>query len=386
MRPVLALSLLWVSLAACSVNVTGAPCHADQNCPSGEYCVGGFCRDAPANDGSEDGGGDGGEESDGGLCDGGACSACDAGATPVELACCTTPGASECSGDTLFGCTADGGAPVWSRVEDCAMDNQQCRSPGEGAPPRCLCRPNTGGVFYADPDSGALPGAGDLPTGVEEPARCRFRRLGDALPTASGFEVRVPGGVGQFDQETFPLLIPAGTTLGGYCENDGGCSRLTLKRGGGGSPLVYLSPDSGLSRFELVNGEGSATAAALGCSSGEVTIDRVAILARNPAGARLSHGIRVEGSCKLSASEVRVSGASQVGVQLSAGTLSLDGGIVSDNGSEGISVTGGSAIVSNCFVYDNGSYGVSLDVGWNMSARISLIGNDIHGNSTSSFV
>src|SRR4029077_6275401 len=93
------------------------------------------------------------------------------------------------------------------------------RADGGGCPPDagCTCPPNTGTDVYVDPVAGSdAEDAGVRPTGVQTPPECRFATLTKGLSkvASGGRVVAISAALPvSFTTETFPLRIPAHTTL-----------------------------------------------------------------------------------------------------------------------------------------------------------------------------
>ncbi len=213
-RITLLLPLLILGPAACTVSVSGAPCHTTANCPWGEVCEAGTCRPAI---GDEEGNceclpgesqrcADNGSrvtcvaddacpyypESSETFCaapwtcvqDGNttACACAPLGAGKDQG--CETPGAMSCSGDAILKCEAVGECLLWVEQQNCADTGLVCGTPTENDPPQCVCPANTTTTFYVDPAKGSSPSQGVRATGIQSPAMCRFERLTDAVVPA----------------------------------------------------------------------------------------------------------------------------------------------------------------------------------------------------------
>ena len=172
----MALAALAALAGGCSVDLTGALCRRDGDCPDRQTCTqvpsdGGFgsCQPGPDLDAGR--------------------AALDAGARCPALGDgegqgCAMGGA-ECTSDQrALRCAARGdGCAVWRQVEDCGAEGLVC----VGAEARCDCPEVDGAapVLHVDPTASfADGGPGRTRTGAASPATCAFLTLGDALVRA----------------------------------------------------------------------------------------------------------------------------------------------------------------------------------------------------------
>lgn len=147
-----ALALALAALAACRVDVDGAPCAGagtSADCPDGQAC---------GND-----------------------LRCSARALACAASRCA-PGARECAGAIARACSA--ADPVCGRwtSDDCAARGMECGTQGSSA---CECPAFAGTTLVADASARTVRGEPPFPTGQESPPECRFGRLGDALAAAA---------------------------------------------------------------------------------------------------------------------------------------------------------------------------------------------------------
>ena len=215
-RITLLLPLLFLGPAGCSVAVTGAPCDTTDECPAGEVCgEGGACREK--------------REGEEGNCEcrPGESQRCAGDGTRVtcredeicpfypegggvaDVVCeCAAPGDGEgdgcsaldtrvCSNGGVLQCKQVGACLRWQPVEDCGAKGLNCGTPSEKEGVQCVCPSNRDATtFFVDPAHGNRAGQGVRPTGLEEPAKCRFARVTDAfaaIPTDATVTVVVTG-------------------------------------------------------------------------------------------------------------------------------------------------------------------------------------------------
>lgn len=202
-----AFALAALALQACVVPLSGAPCADHSQCPTGQLCEQGTCKEATTC--ASDPGclfeGDTICDASGGVATcleilpgcyrAGGPTACAAGKSCREGACrCPgcDPDEARCKdGMTLLACEVPPGASCGQFVEHPCATDLGCAAP-EGGPARCACpAADPATTLHVDPVNAR---ATYLPTGAHLPAACRFARLSDALAKATqGTTVLVSG-------------------------------------------------------------------------------------------------------------------------------------------------------------------------------------------------
>jgi len=376
-----AIGALLALAAACTVTTTGAPCTTDANCPTGQGCGGdgrcgtaalecpgyvpgvGVCQVGASCDGS-------GKivwcTSTGGVC---AEAQAPQGCAPPETcqgpageaACrcppagsdagqgCATAGAEGCVGARWLRCAASGACQVWSVAADCGASDLVC-GPSAVA---CACPANAGPDFHADAVAGSPGSASPTPTGVQDPAACRYRSLADALAAAgaaagSGRSVRAGGWssgppmvFSEANGEVFPIRVPAGVALAAAEATPGNYviqPASPVPSSGGASPVVALEDGGSFAGFVVRPGQAASASDAvlLACSEGGGATARVTavILEGTPSGASVpsvDDGVHLAGACSAELSGVDAAGFARAGVRAeptgSASVAVLDGSI-----------------------------------------------------------
>ena len=400
-----AVLLAALALAACRVDVEGAPCGEPgsiDDCPSGQACGNDLrcseratqCRDAALR--------------------------------------CTPLVDKRCSADAAVKetCTRIDPCQGWEFVaddgDDCAAADLACGTRSPGGVVACECPPGfTGPGFAADPVEGSPdPGAFPFPTGAARPPECRFKRLGDALSAAGAVAgpavVRAHGAEGAeivFGDETsgdaFPLAVPANVTVRA-AEAPAGATILRAHAPTEAN-VVVLQGRIEAFRIESDGATGAGVVTSCG-ASGRPSLDAVAV----EGGQSLASGIDVgPGTCGADLTDLDVSNvagpalrvradagapvavpsgrfhASSVGIRVTGGKLTV--GVegeplskveVSGNAGEGIVLTGGMATVldvqiHNATVSDNGGTGIVLDV-VGQSSKLTLRGSTGVSNGVTS--
>ncbi len=269
------LPLVLLALAACQVDVEGAPCRglgqATEDCPGGQGC--------------------------------GLDQRCSKRAAASSCALCT-PDAVRCK-PLQPGATAPGepgkiqqcdatGDPVcgaWVTRTTCA-EGLVCGE--KSGAPSCECPANGGPEFAADPAGSRTVDAAPYPTGVSSPPACRFGRLGDAVAAAAahgaGAIARAYGTFGVAEtSEVLPLSVPTTVRLSGP---DAPAAHAVLRLESGTAIGVDLQ--GAIEGLDVENVSSTGIAVATSCGeTGKPSLKDVAV---SGAG-QLTNGIRVGGAC-----------------------------------------------------------------------------------------
>jgi hypothetical protein len=314
-----------LALAACTVNVEGAPCSSPGDtvdCPDKQACGNDLRCSARALD----------CKTTGTMC---------------------TPGPAQCiSAQVSKRC--DGSDPVCGTwvTDDCAARNLECGTRGSGV---CECPEPSSALttVVADPGGSPDPQQPPYPTGQADPnlpRECRFGRLMDAIAALS---TTVPGTVeiagaagtpavfGTPTGETWPLVIPANVAILGAPAP-------------AGPTIVRAGPDPGTAGTILrVTG----------------TLEALTIEARGPRGAG------VELVCGAGAAptlrDVTVDGG---------GTLD-PGGVVTGGLRTGIAVAGAcGGLVQRALVSAVAGPGLAVEQGAGSAATVQILGGTFRGN------
>lgn len=387
-----------LALAACRVDVEGAPCGEPgsiDDCPSGQACGNDLrCSERAM-----------------------ACAA-------AALRC--TPGATRCEGAELEEraeeCTGDD--PVCGAwvVHPCTSRGLVCgtRSAGRAT---CECPSgHAGPEFAADPAEGSpAPGESPFPTGATSPPECRFKRLGDAVAAAGAVAgpaaVRAHGAEAAevvFGDETsgdgFPLVVAANVTVRA-AEAPAGA---TVLRAEGATAASLVALQGRIERIRIESIAATGTGVAMSCgTAGKPSLDGVTI----DGGSSLTKGVDVAGGAcgaDLVAVDVRdvegpalgiVAGAnapitvsggkyrdSGVGIRATGGKLTLGPGgdpsadvEVTGNSGDGIVLEGSTPVadvaLAGVLVSGNGGTGVVVDM-LSDAAKVSVQGCEIRSNGS----
>jgi parallel beta-helix repeat protein len=354
--------------AGCQVDTEGAACETDAHCPGGQACgLDGTCSTRAA--------------------------ACDERCTPGERRC------------------ADGDVKVCATSRNPVCGSWEIHETCEGGlvcpdgADACACAPAKD-EFHFDPTRVASP---DLaPTGAANPSACRLGSLDVALEKAAetGASARA---VAVGPQTTYELPaggldVPAGVLLTTATPGEPAYTLEVPALTGTSPAAVRLGSGSGLEGFTIRNvGATAGVGVHVGCDAGIVILATVTVAAKAVAGS-LDEGVRIDGSCSLSATNLEVSGAkgaalfvatspdsassveggslrsSQEGLHLKSGKLVLRSIEVAENLAAGVAAGesgGGTEFeMHDCNVQSNGDTGIVL---YN-NTRLSLTGNEVTDN------
>jgi hypothetical protein len=313
-----------LALAACHVNVEGAPCAlpgATTDCPGGQAC---------GNDGR--------------------CSTRAAGCVSAQVFC--TPGvtAKRCSAnfaaiETCFsGDEVCGSWGVATAQDDCAAAALVCGEPAGAA--ACVCSTPTSELAV---DVGAPQGP-HAPTGAAQPTECRFSKLGDALAAASArggaTTVKAYASAGTpvvFASEAFPLVVPPGVTLATDATPSKPSDWIVTAASGTGN-VVELHEGAVVDGFTFrstgATGDGMVVTCAAGATSPAIARNVVV-----DGGNALGRGVVVTGTCGLVVTQLDESRATKAGLYVDASSpsvgISITGGSLRNNGQSGAEVIAG---------------------------------------------
>jgi hypothetical protein len=369
------LPLLLAALAACQVDVEGAPCRNGYagDCPAGQACgLDEHCSTRAASAGCE-------------LC------------TPDDV---------RCEGTKIQKCSAasDPVCGAWETTTPC-QDGLVCGE--KSGAPSCECAEVADGVFWVDPAGGR--DTSRVATGALEPPACRLPRLTDALANASAFVagdgaalVRTPPGETGivFEDESFPLHIPTSVTV----ETSTAAS---IRAAPGSTATSLIELHGALSGFRIENVDPQALGIDARCVGFKPPELRDVLLEGN---LKLATGILVSGPCGSHVEDVfvrRATGSalvvdaapeavttvlggrfaeSGVGLELRGGMLEIQPGAASteiaSNLREGLLISGGNGLslrAAGVNVVANGGTGLVIEA-VPEAAEISLDGCTIHSN------
>ncbi|WP_242344413.1 right-handed parallel beta-helix repeat-containing protein [Anaeromyxobacter terrae] len=390
------LPIVLVALAACQVDVEGAPCRglglASEDCPAGQGCgLDGRCSARAAAP---------------------TCALC----TPEDRRCKDTDSTGTSTSAKIQECsaTADPVCGEWKTVIPCES-GLVCEKSGA---PSCEC-PASDGTTYAVAAPGSVPAGGPTPTGASQPPRCRFRSLTEAIVVAaqSGGTVIAQGGTsgqtvafGSSTGETLPLDVPSGVILTSDASSSGASYAIQLDDATA-TAAVRLHAGATLAAFAIENvvGDSTGDALELACdgSSASAVLESVAMQGRSAADGqkKLGHGLSVKDTCGVTAADVVIAGMesdalrvdpsdpavvsaflrgalrqSGQGAHLKQGVLKLDRVTIEDNAGMGIeagSSTNGVALELNAVkVLRNGDTGIAAT----NTTRLFIVDSTIFGN------
>lgn len=377
-----------LSLAACAVDVEGAPCTTpggSTECPAGQACGNDMkCSDRAA--------------------------AC------AQTRC--TPGESQClDGDAKAeSCDGVDGVCGVRVVDDCQGRGLRCGTKSGAS--ACEC-PANGSSEFAAGDGGTVDaGAPPYPTGVGSPEECRFGILGDALSAAAAHATAngaatvrayAPAGapiVFAAPGETFPLPVAAGVTLVGSSSPGGA----TVIRADAAAQSTVLSVQGAVEGIQVENVSMTGTGVEVSCgASGVPRLTDVAVAG----GGALARGVAVQGGCGATLEGVDVSDvagpalrvdategapvqakgcrfrSSAVGVDARGGAVTLSANLailseVTSNVDQGVLLTGTTRIdatLDHVLVAGNGGTGVVLR-SVPLTSTLSVTDCEIHSNGS----
>ena len=299
------------ALAACSVELEGAPCTTDQNCPDEQRC-------------------------DGAGVQPGRCAACES--DPA----CSADGFACVDGTTVRECRTNAGSCRYARTISCGALSCLGAEPNAA----CRCPPNSGAEFAADALQGSALGAPFFPSGDSSPSsppQCRFRSLGDALAAAATYAGSPPartataravgrsGGTMVFSGEQFPLQVKPGVTLTTNDVPPAAASYVVdLDNAAQVTAALLVEEDATLSGFlvrpSAAGGVGVGVEVACAApGTDRVRLSSVAVDGKGGLGsAVVARGVAVTGPCSVDLSDVRVESVAGAGVHL-ASTGMADG-------------------------------------------------------------
>lgn len=343
-------------LAACSVDVDGAPCATPGttgDCPGGQACGNDRRCSARAL-----------------ACRASRCApgAADACLDPAGLASGTAL-ARWCSG-------ADPVCGAWI-VERCAEGGMRCGRRSGAA--RCECPPAPTRELTVSPD-GAPAGAPPYASGAPSPPGCTFRTLTEAIAHAGDLHDLDPAGpvtvvaagapagatrvFSAATGESFPLRLRDGVVLTSDGPARGGTYEIRYE-GAGAAAVSLDGAGGGLHGFTIRNGDAGAGSAGvlLGCPGGTVRLSSLVVEGRGDGGARLGTGISGWG-CAAVADGVHVRDVAGAGIDwgadLASSTLrlALTNGSVRGSGGSGVVLRGGRLLLDGVRVAESGARGV----------------------------
>ncbi|WP_242340554.1 right-handed parallel beta-helix repeat-containing protein [Anaeromyxobacter sp. SG66] len=395
------LPLVLLALAACQVDVEGAPCRglgqATEDCPGGQGC--------------------------------GLDQRCSKRAAASSCALCT-PDAVRCK-PLQPGATAPGepgkiqqcdatGDPVcgaWVTRTTCA-EGLVCGE--KSGAPSCEC-PANAGAQYVVAAPGSVDGGGPAPTGADTPAQCRFRSLTEAIGVAApaGGTVIAKGGAsgehvafGSATGEVLPLDLPAGVTLTSDSSGSGAEYAILLDDAAA-TAAVRMHAGATLAGFAIENVVGDATrdvdALELACDGSSAPVNLQSVALRGTSATddqkKLARGLSVKDTCGVTAADVVIAGMatdalhveaanpavtttflrgalrqSGRGAHLTQGVLKLDGVTIEENAGMGIeagSSTNDAALELNAVkVLRNDDTGIAAM----NTTRLFIVDSTIFGN------
>lgn len=352
-------ALVWagVLLAACTVEVEGAPCAvpgATADCPRDQAC---------GND-----------------------RRCSARALACAASRCTPAVGGDCLGDPVGIATGTAYArrcvdsdPVcgaWD-VVPCEA-GLACGHQSGGA--TCECPPNPTRVLVVAPD-GSPPGPPLHPSGIAAPAGCAFATLSDALDRAGALHALDPSGdvtvraVGASagnprsfsatSGERFPLRLGAGIALVSDGPSDDKRYEIVYARPATGTVALALEgPGSLLAGFTIRNGDGGLEDAAVltSCAVGPVFVSSIVVEGRGDDGARLGTGL-LGSACATVVDGLEVRDVAEAAISWSASTLVIANSVLTRSGGAGIRLRGGTLEATGLRVAENAGMGIDAATG-----------------------
>ncbi len=331
----------WAALlaAACAMDLTGAPCDGDGNCPTSQRCEAGRC----------------------------VASATDPACTADGLA---------CEGDVLRRCATNAGSCHYAVRTDCAAVAAGMSCTEQGNVSGCQCPDNQSGEFRADAASGSGDGDPFFPTGLSDPPQCRYRSLSRAVaaaaekaPAAVLLDGATAGSEMVFRGEALPIEVPSGVGIA-PAELPATKDRYVLELDSLAAPqALRVRPGGSVHGLKIrdVSGSATATGIAVDCSSGSGAVTLGAVAVEGVAsGTSLASGIAVVGPCAVSLSDASVTRARGSGLRVESGAAVTAVGVtLLANGGSGATATGsGSSLaLSGGPIQGNAGSGVEVLAG-----------------------
>ncbi len=366
MRRVFAIGLA-AALAACRVNLEGAPCAqpgTTTDCPSGQAC---------GND----------------LTCGKRAAGCVVCKPNVDL---------RCGDHRREKCTAsDPVCGAWVLGEDCG--DLVCN---EQAGYSCGCPTNAVAEFVVDQRAPSLP-VGVQATGVASPPRCRYTTLGQGLAAANALvaaggpgttaTVRAVGASSgatvtfSAAGEQFPLDVNNGVTLTSDRAASGGAYEILFDAVSPPPAPIRLHSGGTLADFTVRNGTGDVTrqAVVLQCdgNTAPAHFNAVVLDGKNATtGLRLGHGLVVENAstCGVVASDLDIKEMSVAALTLGSPGIevALTRGSMTNSG-EGIFLNKGRLFLDGVRIAGNEKMGIRAD-DFSGSPRIEIRASKVIGN------
>lgn len=352
-------ALLWaaVVLAACTVEVEGAPCAvpgATADCPRDQACGNDLRCSARAL-----------------ACAGSRCTPAVGGDClddPVGLATGTAYARRCVDADPVCG--------AWD-VAPCEA-GLACGHQSGGA--ACECPVNLTGVLNVAPDGGRI-GPPLFPSGAASPAGCAFATLSDALDRANalhaldpssdvtvraiGASAGQPRSFSAATGERFPLRLGAGVSLVSDGPFDDKRYEIVYARPATGTVALALEgPGSLLAGFTIRNGDGGLEDAAVltSCAVGPVFVSSVVVEGRGDDSARLGTGL-LGSACPTVVDGLEVRDVAEAAISWSASTLVIANSVLTRSGGAGLRLRGGTLEATGIRVAENAGMGIDAATG-----------------------
>ena len=305
------------------------------------------------------------------FCANGIC-ACPAIGTTVGTGC-ATPNATLCAGTDILTCVNvnDAGCNFWQASTHCGDGGLTCGTKAS-ATPACQCPENSGTDVYIDPNAGSDIVGGMFPTGIQSPAACRYASLTNGLT-----KVGLPGRViaistnlpATFAGETFPLRIPAGVTVM-TADAVFNAADYVIDASTGG-PAITLDSGSALEGFTV--DAGGPAASLVSCSAGGAVLQTLVLDGKGLA----TDGIDVLGSCAPTIVNVNVARLTGTALQVtSTGSTSVTAGSFNTS-SIGVEQTAGAVSLTSLSILDNSQIGVLVPGNAVGTPSLTMTGGDV---------
>jgi hypothetical protein len=270
--------------------------------------------------------------------------------------------ACDAASGNVVACQQVGACKLWVVSKDCASTGLACGL--HTATAACECPANPGTDFYADPGGGSDGGAFPFPKGTANPAKCRFKKLGDALSAAiavapaRAIATGFAGSQVVFGGESLPLGgangIPAGVelTTSDPVLDPTHYVLQAVQPGSSNLIAVPLQPGATLSGFTIRNAATTTAYAAgvgvscAGAQTPAVTMHAVSVSA---AGTKpFTNAMSIGAGCTVTVSDSSFAGASGSAVLLTGDATTVatfHNGLFQGNGKSGLDVQGGAKVV-----------------------------------------
>ncbi|MHB8417492.1 MAG: beta strand repeat-containing protein [Myxococcales bacterium] len=347
-------------------------------------------------------------------CTSGSANGCDANGTQIDSC---NPVAVGATGFTCY---------LWQQAQGGACGTGLVCATPSGGTLGCYCPAHTAGQpYFVDPVAGSDSSAVN-PTGIQNPAQCRYGTLTNGLAVAQAAggtqtveatgttPVTFTKQAAPANSEVFPITVPAGVTLTTSDATPTPADFVIQFNDATATSAVVLGGDGATLRgFEITPAAGANTGNVFTvlCTGGAVTVDTID-LEGTGGGVSLPFGLSNSGTCAYTGTSVTANGFSSNGFNLASSgsstftgisvgsaaapngtgvwiygsTASFTNGGIQNNSGVGLGLQGGTVTATGLTVESNQGIGVQIEQGTVASALTltdgTVKGNGLAGNGT----